>query len=455
LGVDVWKTSFHPDPGQTSISIPSLDRSIPKQAIFPSAKNHRLIKSGCSSGFRESQSMNSLTLESEEEQPLPTQFLPFFVPDITEDEIQAVVETLRSGWLTTGAKVRKFEEDFAEYVGCQNAVAVNSGTAALHLALDAIGVKEGDEVIVPTMTFAATAEVVLYFKAKPVLVDCQPDTLNLDPTQIEKAITSKTRAIIPVHIAGQSCDMDRILEIARKHHLKVIEDAAHALPARYQGKMVGTIGDISCFSFYATKTITTGEGGIATTENPAWAERMRIMSLHGISRDAWKRYTAEGSWYYEIHYPGYKYNLTDVAAALGIQQLKKCDQFWKLRQHWATQYNEGFKDAPEIVVPHVKQDVQHAWHLYIIQLNLEQLRIGRNEFIELLKKENIGTSVHFIPLHLHPYYRDTFGYRPEDFPIASAVFQRIISLPIYPKLTETDAQHVIETVRTLVKTHRR
>jgi dTDP-4-amino-4,6-dideoxygalactose transaminase len=382
-------------------------------------------------------------------------FLPFHVPDIAEDEIQAVVETLRSGWLTTGSKVREFEEAFAGYVGCRHAVAVNSGTAALHLALDAVGVKEGDEVLIPTMTFAATAEVVLYFKAKPVLVDCQPDTLNIDPDQIEKALTSKTKAIIPVHIGGQPCDMERILEIARIHHLSVVEDAAHALPARYRGAMIGVIGDITCFSFYATKTITTGEGGMATTENPEWAERMRIMSLHGISRDAWKRYTAEGSWYYEILYPGFKYNLTDVAAALGVQQLRKADRFWEFRQRCATLYNAGFKDVPEITVPYVEPDVQHAWHLYVIQLNLEQLGTSRNAFIELLKRENIGTSVHFIPLHLHPYYRDTFGYRPEDFPNASSAFERIVSLPIYPKMTDGDVQYVIEAVKKLVRQHRR
>jgi dTDP-4-amino-4,6-dideoxygalactose transaminase len=389
------------------------------------------------------------------EKPVQTQFLPFHVPDIAEDEIQAVADTLRSGWLTSGARVRQFEADFARYVGSQHAVAVNSGTAALHLALDAVGVGEGDEVLVPTMTFAASAEVVLYFKAKPVLVDCRWDTMNMDPEQIEKAITAKTKAIMPVHIGGHPCDMDHLLEIARTRHLKVIEDAAHALPTRYQGRMVGTIGDITCFSFYATKTITTGEGGMATTENPEWAERMRIMSLHGISHDAWKRYTAEGSWYYEILSPGYKYNLTDVAAALGVQQLKKCERFWALRRRCASWYNEGFKDVPEVTVPFVAPDVQHAWHLYVIQLNLERLRISRNAFIERLRRENIGTSVHFIPLHLHPYYRDTFGYRPEDFPNASAVFERIISLPIYPKLTEADAQRVIDTVRTLVRQHRR
>jgi dTDP-4-amino-4,6-dideoxygalactose transaminase len=382
-------------------------------------------------------------------------FLPFHVPVIAEDEIQAVVETLRSGWLTTGSKVRQFEEDFAKYVGSRYGVAVNSGTAALHLALDAIGLTEGDEVLVPTMTFAASAEVVLYFKAKPVLVDCRRDTMNLDPDQIEKAITARTKAIMPVHIGGQPCDMDRILEIATGHNLKVIEDAAHALPTRYGGRMVGTIGDITCFSFYATKTITTGEGGMATTGNAEWAERMRVMSLHGISHDAWKRYTAEGSWYYEIMSPGYKYNLTDVAAALGVQQLKKAEQFWELRRRCAGWYNEGFKDVPEVTVPFVAPDVQHAWHLYVIQLNLEQLRISRSAFIERLRQENIGTSVHFIPLHLHPYYRDTFGYRPEDFPNASAVFERIVSLPIYPKLTEADAQRVIETVKRLVRQHRR
>jgi dTDP-4-amino-4,6-dideoxygalactose transaminase len=382
-------------------------------------------------------------------------FLPFSMPDIGEAEIESVVDSLRSGWLTTGPKVRQFEEDFAKYVGCQHAVAVNSATAALHLALNAVGLAEGDEVLVPTMTFAATAEVVLYFKAKPVLVDCQQDTFNIDPGQIERAITSKTKAIIPVHIAGQACDMERILELARAHDLRVIEDAAHALPAHSHGKMIGTIGDITCFSFYATKTITTGEGGMATTENPEWAEHMRIMALHGISKDAWKRYTAEGSWYYEILYPGYKYNLTDIAAAIGIEQLKRCTHFGELRQRYATLYNEGFRDIPAVITPYVAPDVRHAWHLYVIQLDLEQLKISRDEFISLLRQENIGTSVHFIPLHLHPYYRDAFGYRPEDFPTASSVFERIVSLPLYTKMTEADVQRVIETVRVLVKRHRR
>jgi dTDP-4-amino-4,6-dideoxygalactose transaminase len=384
-----------------------------------------------------------------------TQFLPFHVPDIGEDEIQGVVETLRSGWLTTGPKTKQFEEDFAQYVGCRYAVAVNSCTAALHLALEAVGVTTGDEVILPTMTFAATAEVVRYLNATPVLVDCQADTLNIDPLQIERVVTPKTKAIIPVHFAGHPCEMATILEIAKAHKLTVIEDAAHALPTRVQGKMVGTIGDISCFSFYATKTITTGGGGMATTENREWAERMRMMSLHGISKDAWKRYTAEGSWYYEILAPGYKYNLTDIAAAIGIQQLKKCDAFWRRRQQYAALYSEAFTDVPGIIVPSMVEDGQHAWHLYVIQLQLERLRIDRNAFIEILKQQNIGTSVHFIPLHLHPYYRDSFGYRSEDFPHASIIFHQTVSLPIYPKMTEADIKYVSKVVKATVNQHLR
>ena len=382
-------------------------------------------------------------------------FIPFHIPEIGEDEISSVIETLRSGWLTTGPKVKKFERDFASYIGCSHAVAVNSGTAALHLALDAVGIKEGDEVIVPTMTFAATAEVVLYFKAKPVLVDCEHDTLNLDPSRIESAITSKTRAIIPVHFGGQPCDMNRILEIARQYRLKVIEDAAHALPASHHGRTIGTVGDITCFSFYATKTITTGEGGMATTENSEWAERMQMMSLHGISHDAWNRYTEEGSWYYEIFNPGFKYNLTDIAAAIGIEQLKKCDRFHQARQQIAMRYHDCLADLPGLQVPTCRPDVQHAWHLYVVQLDLEQLRIDRRDFIKALKAENIGTSVHFIPLHLHPFYRDSFGYEPADFPNASAAYERIISLPIYPKMTEADIEYVISTVSKIVKQHRR
>lgn len=384
-----------------------------------------------------------------------SQFLPFHCPDIEEDEIQSVVETLRSGWLTTGPKVKQFEEEFAKYIGARHAIAVNSGTAALHLALDAVGIKERDEVIVPTMTFAATAEVVYYLRAKPVLVDSQAGAFNMDPKEVKKKITGKTKAIIPVHFGGQPCEMDRILEIAKQHNLKVIEDAAHAIPARHRGRMIGTIGDITAFSFYATKNITTGEGGMITTNNDEYAEEIRIMSLHGISKDAWNRYTADGSWGYEILYPGYKYNMTDIAAAIGIQQLRKCDWFWEIRRRYAELYNEGFADCPEITTPAILDDVQHAWHLYIIQLDLNKIQIERSEFIQLLKKENIGTSVHFMPLHLHPYYRKTFGYKPNDFPNATWIYERIISLPLYPRMTEKDVVGVIEAVKKIIGHKRR
>ena len=383
-------------------------------------------------------------------------FIPFHLPEIGEEEINSVVETLRSGWLTTGLKTKQFESEFSDFISASHAVALNSCTAALHLALEAVGVTAGDEVIVPTMTFAATAEVVHYCRASPVLVDCTSDTLNVDVDAIEQAITSKTKAIIPVHFAGQPCEMDRILELARSRNIKVIEDAAHALPAKYQGEMVGTLGDITCFSFYATKTMTTGEGGMATTENGEWAERMRILSLHGISRDAVNRYTPEGSWYYEICYPGYKYNLTDMASALGIAQLRKCHKFREIRHRYANFYNEAFKEIPELTIPHVNESIEHAWHLYVIQLNLEKLRIGRDQIIDLLKERGIGTSVHFIPLHLHPYYRNNNTYSSsKNFSVANQVFTRIISLPIYPKMTDVDVQYVIENVTGLVQQYRR
>ena len=384
-----------------------------------------------------------------------SEFLSFHLPDIGEEEIKGVVEVLRSGWLTTGPKVQQFEKGFADRVGTSYAVAVNSCTAALHLALEAVGVTQGDEVVVPTMTFAATAEVVTYLKAKPVLVDCNPDTLNLEGALIEKAITSRTKAIIPVHYGGHPCDMDPILEIAKNKNLMVIEDAAHTFPARYKGRLVGRLGDITCFSFYATKTMTTGEGGMATTENQEWANRMRTMSLHGLTRDPWNRYSEQGSWFYEIASPGFKYNMTDLAAAIGIAQLHRSEHHWKSRQDHARRYHLGLKDLEEIKLPPESSDVEHAWHLYTIRLNLERLRITRNEFLQQLSKYQIGHSVHFIPLHLHPYYRDTYGLRPEHFPVASALFDQILSLPIYPKMTTSDVDRVIQVVRTIIQEHRR
>jgi perosamine synthetase len=379
-----------------------------------------------------------------------TSFLSFHKPQIGDEEISAVVETLRSGWLTTGPRVHEFENAFANYVGAANAVAVNSCTAALHLALDAIGLREGDEVLVPTMTFAATAEVVHYFKARPILVDCEPDTLNIDPANLERAISPRSRAIIPVHYAGHPCEMNRITEIARSHQLHVIEDAAHALPASYRGQMVGTLGNLACFSFYATKTLCTGEGGMVTTANAEYAGRVRTMSLHGISKDAWKRYSAEGSWYYEIVAPGFKYNMTDIAAALGLAQLAKCDRMREARRRIAGIYDQGLESLGKVATPVVRDGVEHAWHLYPMRLELEQLRISRDEFVAMMREHNIGTSVHFIPLHLHPYYRNTHQYRPQDFPNASDAYKRLVSLPIYPSMTNDDASDVIQAVRDII-----
>jgi dTDP-4-amino-4,6-dideoxygalactose transaminase len=397
----------------------------------------------------------SLLTESRRYSARRQEFLPFHVPTIGDEEIAAVVEVLKSGWLTTGSKVREFEKQFCRFVGSRHAVAVNSATAALHLALKAIGLRERDEVIVPTMTFAATAEVVLYLGAKPVLVDCEPDTLNMDPDRLGAAITPRTRAIIPVHFAGQPCDMKKILRLAQAHELKVIEDAAHALPASDCSRMIGSIGDITCFSFYATKTITTGEGGMATTDNPDWADKMRMLSLHGISHDAWNRYGAEGSWHYEILSLGYKYNLTDIAASIGLQQIKKCHALAAARRRIAAAYNAGFGDLAEIRTPVCRPGLQHAWHLYVIQLELERLTLDRREFIDALREKNIGTSVHFTPLHLHPFYRRNFGYRPEDFANASKAYERIISLPIYPRMTAADVDDVIDAVRATVERYRR
>jgi dTDP-4-amino-4,6-dideoxygalactose transaminase len=397
-------------------------------------------------------------------------FLPFALPDIEEAEFLEVKEAMESGWITTGPKTKQFEQEFSVEVGSKHGVAVISCTAAMHLALEAIGLSPGDEVITSPYTFASTGEVIRYFQANPVFVDIHSTDFNINSELIEEAITDRTKAIIPVHFAGLPADLDAIARIARKYDLAVIEDAAHAFPTTYRGRMIGTThsrGDdfsstsdyveksVVCFSFYATKTITTGEGGMICTDNDEIAERCRSMALHGISKDAWKRYTSEGSWYYEILAPGYKYNLTDIASAIGLVQLKKAKQMWQRRKEIANRYNEAFSSFPELQIPTDRSDDQHAWHLYVLRLNRDQLNIDRNKFIDELKSKNIGTSVHFIPLHIHPYYQKTYGYKPEDLPVAYSEYQRVISLPIYSKMSDIDVTDVIDNIVRIVDAHKK
>jgi len=384
-----------------------------------------------------------------------TSVLPFALPDFDEAEIEEIIAVMRSGWITTGPKSREFETSFAEAVGARYAIAVNSGTAAMHLALAAIDLRMGDEVITTPYTFAATAEVVRYFQAKPVFVDIDPETLNIDPARIEAAVTPKTRAIMPVHIAGHPADMDALMDVAKNHDLRVIEDAAHAFPAAYKGRKIGAIGDFSAFSFYATKTITTAEGGMMTTDNPDWAERCRVLSLHGISHDPWNRYAAEGSWYYEIVAPGYKYNMTDVAAAMGVVQLRKAEQMRARRLAIAEKYSQAFGTFEALHIPVSRSEIEHAWQLYILRLNSECLTLSRAQFIEELKVRKIGCSVHFIPLHIHPYYRETYGYAPADYPVSLREYEKAVSLPIYSRMTDNDVDDVIHAVMDIVNKHKR
>jgi dTDP-4-amino-4,6-dideoxygalactose transaminase len=421
-------------------------------------------------------------------------FLQFALPDIGEEELHEVREVLESGWLSTGPKAHRFEQEFAARVGARYAVAVNSCTAAMHLGLEAIGLQPGDFVFTTPYTFAATAEVIRYFDAVPVFVDVEPDTLNIDPRELLKTMDDldrwisdgrppetvaavravapsmktgsahrgrrgRRRAVIPVHIAGHPAEIDTIACIASEYRLGVLEDAAHACSASFRERPIGgPIGGdaqwAACFSFYATKTLATGEGGMITTDSETQAERYRVMRLHGISKDAWKRYTAEGSWYYEIAAPGYKYNMPDVLAAIGLAQLRKVERMRGRREQIARRYTEAFGGHAALQVPSVRPHVEHAWHLYMLRLNAEHLTIGRDAFIQQLKNRNIGASVHFIPLHVHPYYEAAYGYTPKDFPVAYAEYQREISLPIYSKMTDADVEYVIDAVSDVVTTFR-
>lgn len=376
-------------------------------------------------------------------------FLPFARPSITDREKRAVLDVLDSGWITTGPRAQSFEQHFASKVGSRHAIALNSATAALHLALDALGVGPDDEVIVPTWTFAASAEVVAYRGGRPVLVDIDARSLNATPEAMLSAVTPRTRAAIAVHVAGLPVEIERLVGLLGAHGIPVVEDAAHSFPSRVggpDGRYAGTFGRVGAYSFYATKTITTGEGGMLVTDEPAIADRARLMSLHGISRNAWNRYAEGGSWYYEIEDVGYKYNMTDLAAALGLVQLERAEELLDARKALADAYSSrlGASSVSDLIeLPADAPDGSHAWHLYIIRLAIDQLKVDRAQVIEGLRQQGIGTSVHFIPLHLHPYYRRRWGYSPGDFPVATREYERVVSLPLWPGMSMMDVDRVV------------
>lgn len=382
--------------------------------------------------------------------PVRESFLIFGSPKIEEPEIQEVVDSLKSGWLSTGPKVARFEDMFKEYIGCKHALALNSCTAGLHLSMIVSGIGSGDEVITTPMTFAATANAILHTGARPVFVDVDRKTMNIDPNLIEKAITPKTKAIMPVHMAGRPCDMDAIMDIAQRHNLLVIEDAAHAIEATYKGKKIGNICDLTAFSFYVTKNIVTGEGGMVTTNNDEWAEEIQMYGLHGLSRGAWRRYSDEGFKHYRVVLPGYKYNMMDLQAALGIHQLPRVEEYLRRREEIWQRYDEAFGDLPVITPAPAEPETAHARHLYTLLLDIDRLKADRDMIQEALYRENIGTGIHFIALHLHPYYAETFGYKRGDFPNAEFISDRTISLPLSAKLTDQDVEDVIAAVRKVV-----
>ncbi|HUX06343.1 MAG TPA: DegT/DnrJ/EryC1/StrS aminotransferase family protein [Acidobacteriota bacterium] len=380
-------------------------------------------------------------------------FLPFHNPSIGEDEISAVVEALREGWISSGPRVKQFEEEFAVAVGTSYAIAVNSGTAALHLALEALGVGEGDEVIIPVMTFAATAEAAIYLGARPVFVDCRPDSLQVDERGIARALTARTKAIVAVHYGGQACEMDPILELAKTSSIAVVEDAAHSFPASYKGRKVGTLGDAAAFSFYATKTLAVGEGGMLTTNDVAIARRAGIMRLHGITHGGEFRDKKEGTWNYSIESAGYKYNMPELQAAIGLVQLRRQGELLARRIEISNRYRRGLAGLEAVELPEVLAEREHAWHLFVIKLRLEMLAIDRDSFIEALRERKIGASVHFIPLHMQRYYADRYGLSAADFPGAEAAFSRVLSLPIWPGMSDEDVDDVVTAVKETVEKH--
>ena len=379
----------------------------------------------------------------------------FHRPWLGEEEEREIIDTLRSGWLTTGAKTHEFERQFAAYIGCKHAIGLNSCTAGLHLALVSLGIGPGDEVITTPITFAATANVIVHQGAKPVFVDVEPETLNIDARQIESRLTEKTKAILPVHLYGHPCDMDVILRLAQKRSVAVVEDAAHAVESEHHGRKVGSIGDLTAFSFYATKNMTTGEGGMLTTDRDDLAEKIRILSLHGITSDAWMRHGEDGYVHWDVLYAGYKYNMFDIQASLGIHQLKKVEFFWQRRKRWVELYNEAFGNMPEIRLLSEKSHVKHAHHLYPIVVKTEEMTVTRDGMLRALEESGIGVGVHFRALHLMSFYAKTFGFQRGNFPNAEYASDRLLSLPLYPKMEEEDVRRVIAAVQGLVQRYKK
>ncbi len=384
-----------------------------------------------------------------------TPFLPFHRPWIDAQSIQAVVDVLESGWLTRGPRTEAFEKALAEYLGCRAAIGLNSCTAGLHLALVALGIGPGDEVITSPITFPATANVIVHQGARPVFADVDRDTLNLDPEQVAARITPRTKAILPVHFAGHPCPMGPIIDLARRHRLHVIEDAAHALEAVDAGKKIGTVGHLTAFSFYATKNLTTGEGGMLTTDDPDLAQRLRILSLHGISKSAWTRYTPAGVHEWETLLPGFKYNMFDIQAALGLAQLSRLEEWWRIRRSHAERYRDALMDTPQLTLLGERSGIRHAHHLLVVLLRVERLGVNRRAIMESLKAEGIGTGVHFTSLHVHPYYRDTLSVLPGELPVAEWASPRVLSLPLYPRMTDGDVDRVVGTLQKVLAAHAR
>lgn len=382
------------------------------------------------------------------------EYLVFGAPKIEDDEIEEVVDSLRRGWLGTGPKVARFQDMFSRYVGAEYAIALNSCTAGLHLSLLVAGLKPGDEVITTPMTFCATVNTILHAGGKPVLVDCDRDTMLIDPQRIADAVTPRTRVILPVHLCGRPCDMNAIETIAQKHDLIVIEDAAHAIESAYKGQKIGSISHLTAFSFYVTKNIVTGEGGMVTTNNPDFADKIKMYGLHGMSRDAWKRFSDDGYKHYQVIFPGFKYNMMDLQAAIGMHQLTRVDEYLARRNEIWSQYDAAFADLPVGLPSPAEPDTIHARHLYTLMIDEQRCGLNRDAFLQKMHEMNIGTGVHYVAVHLHPYYREQFGYKAQDFPNAAWISERTASLPLSPKMTDQDVEDVIQAVRFILSAKR-